>query len=524
GAGVLRRRARATTLAGVCASVVALVSACDDPRGAGDEPARLREEKLSSDWDPRSGRGQLSIDLGARGRVEVGLQERYDGYSGGLVLGSMGRSGYRWYTPGAADFTAIWCAMDESIWRHDTRQEYAYGWSKNFGRGPDGVLLRYLGGRVFESGPERIVLGSVNAAAPLRVARWLLVDASGTLLFRVRVRNEGKVDLPIDLWVGDDPWVGEYGTAAGDVGWYDDTWVTEERAVPLEPGGCLGIADVRRCAASDAGICANVANALCLSPDSPPPHTALFANGFAHDPSELLEGRALQGDSDTAFNLGWRDVSLAPGDDLEIGYALALAELRADGQTPRAPAIDPDAWRTLAALPEAVPPTRGGLAEPLRFASERVVMEVLPGGDAIELRGRYRFHNASDERIFRRIYFPFAIDEAHPFPTEVSVSSGRYERMPEGVLFPIALAARSERTVEIRYVQRALDRSATYIVTSARMWSEPLDHAELVVITPRALDLTTISYPMTTAEDGERRTHSTRIDSFFPDHELTVRW
>jgi hypothetical protein len=501
--------------------------ACADEVTPPDElsVARARESgPFTRDWDPGSGRGGVTIDLGERGRVEVALHEGYSGYSGGLVLGSMGRSGYRWYARGAVEPTAVWCATDESIWRRDTRQEYAYGWSKNFGRGPDGVTLRYLGGQVFEDGPERVVLGSVNAAAPFAIARWLLIDARGTLLFRVRVRNEGRAPVPMDLWIGDDPWVGEYGTAVGDIGWHEDAWVTEERAVALAPGGCLGIADVRPCPGTSGGPCANTANAFCLAPGAPPPSAALFANGFAHAESELVSGRRLEGTSDTAFNVGWRDVTLAPGEVFETGYALALAELRADGQTPRAPAIDPADWRRLAELPEAVQPERHVRVDPLRFASERVILEVLPGGEAIEVRGAYRFENTSELPVYRRIYFPFAVDEAHPFPDEISVSVGRHERLRDGILFPVRLAARSEEIVEIRYRQFTRDRSATYIVTSARMWSDPLEYADLLVVTPLAVALQSISYPMDKTEDGERRTYRSRIERFFPERELVVRW
>lgn len=143
------------------------------------------------------------------------------------------------------------------------------------------------------------------------------------------------------------------------------------------------------------------------------------------------------------------------------------------------------------------------MATSIRCASPRsVILEALPGGEAIEVRGAYRFENTSELPVDPRIYFPFAVDEAHPFPDEISVSVGRHERLRDGILFPVRLAARSEEIVEIRYRQFTRDRSATYIVTSARMWSDPLEYADLLVVTPLAVALQSISYPMDKTDYG----------------------
>ena len=456
-------------------------------------------------------------------RAEIHLHQGFEGYTGGLLLGSMDGPAYRYWPPGAQgdeDAVAIWCAQDESFVVDGV--ELTYGWSENMGRGADGTPLRYLGGEFLEQTPGHLLLTSSHAGGPLAVTRWMQIRTNGTILSRVDVTNLRDTPLTFDLWSGEDPWVGTYGSARGDVGWIPDGLVRNERSVAPEEAPCLGIVDPAERAQGRPA-----ANAFCLAPDAPRPDSVFFANGFAHGDDDIDPERPLSGDTLTAFNVGWTGVPLDPASTWSTTYALAIAGPPAEANDPEAPPTPPviadAAWSRMAAQS---PPDRSvALRDPLRFASERVEFEVLPDGAEVEIRGLYRFVNEGAEPLRRSIYFPFAIDDDHPYPHDIQVSTGRPRRIKDGVVFELVLEAEATEEVKIRYRQAAGGHTATYVVTSARGWFEPLDRAELAVYTPADWGAPDMSFPMDRVDDEDgRQVWFTTIETFVPDREFSVSW
>ena len=507
------------------ALVLAVGCTCAEPP---DEPAPPTGT-IDSGWDPVNGRGIVRVDRVDGSRVELRFHDGFEGYTGGLVLGSQNGPAFRYWPPGVdpeGKPLAIWCAQDESIRDRSRDLEYSWGWSENLGTGPGGVPLRYLRGAVIQEGDDGLTLVSEHAAEPLHVVRRARVRPDGTVLMHARFTNTAQHEFNFDLWTGDDPWVGEYGTAEGDRGWFGGLVFDDERSLPGDQVGCLGVVD--RDVVLGEGEAARtfaVANAFCLSPSSPRPDQVHFANRFAHGPDDVHPGSALEGSTMTAFNLGWVDLELAPGEQLELSYSLGMADASGPAeQAPVPPSILPAEWEALAAVPWqplAEPLTR----DPLRFAWERVEMEVLPGLDAVEVRGIYRLQNRSDAPNVRRIFFPFAVDEQHPYPYEIDVSTGAVRRLRDGVVFPIEVPAQGELEFEVRYRQRTTVPNATYIVTSARAWNDPLDRSILVVSGPEGWKPTTTSFPMVQQQDeAGRAVWLADMERFFPDRELSASW
>ena len=509
--------------------LLALVLAIGCTRAEGpDEPAPSIGT-IDNGWSPTNGRGTVLIDRPDGGRIELRFHDGFEGYTGGLVLGSQNGPAFRYWPPGvdqAGKPLAIWCAQDESIRDRGRDLEYSWGWSENLGTGPGGVPLRYLRGSVIEEGSGGLTLVSEHAAEPLHVVRRARVRPDGAVLMDVRFTNTAQREFHFDLWTGDDPWVGEYGTAEGDRGWFGAQVFDDERSLPADQTGCLGVVDrdVVLGEGEEARSFA-VANAFCLSPMSPKPDQVHFANRFAHSPDDVDPARPLEGSTMTAFNLGWVDLKLAPGEQLSLAYALGMADASGGAdEAPAPPTIEPAEWEALAAVPWeplAEPLTR----DPLRFAWERVEMEVQEGLDAVEVRGIYRLQNRSDEPNVRRIFFPFAVDEEHPYPFEIEVSTGQVRRLRDGVVFPIEVPARGELEFTVRYRQRTTVPSATYIVTSARAWNDPLDRSILVISGPQGWEPKTTSFPMTRQRDEAGRTvWLADMERFFPDRELSASW
>ncbi len=489
---------------------------------------------IQNGWDPDTGRGTITLTTPAGERLEIRLQDGFEGYTGGLLLGSMGGSAFRsWPTdaPAGTRGLSLWCAQDESLLleQAERRLEYSHGWSENFGTGPDGVPLRYLGGRVLHDSPDGLLLRAENAAMPFHLARWLQLLPDGTLLTRLRISNVSEASIQFSFWEGEDPWVGDYGSSEGDVGWFAGALIRQEASLGASPGACLGMADLGdQPRAADPWPLA--ASFLCLDPLSPKPDQLIFANGFAHGPDEVSDNTPLSDQSPTAFNLGWTHMELAPGASWELRWAMGVALLpqpgaaTAEHRVPRAPSIAPETWQALRELP-APEPSADRVRDPLRFRSEKVELEVLAGGEQVEVRGSYDFVNEGSEPLHRRIFFPFHVDEAHPYPHQVRVEGRDQRRLKDGIVFSVELEPGAEQTVGISYSQHARDGSATYILSSAISWGQPLDRAELVLITPAGLALGEASYPLGEPQLRlDKALRSTTLERFHPDREWVVRW
>jgi hypothetical protein len=313
-------------------------------------PRLVSRPSIEHDWSPATGRGTVRVNRDDGGVVEIHLHRGFEGYTGGLLLGNMNDPAYRYWPPGAEgddQAVTVWCAQDESFVVDGS--ELTYGWSENLGRGADGTPLRYLGGELLEQTPGHLLLRSSHAGGPLAVTRWLQVRADGTLLARVDATNLRGSPLTFDLWSGEDPGVGTYGSARGDVGWIPGELVRTERAVEPAAAPCLGIVDPDERAAGRPA-----ANAFCLGPGAPLPDHVLFANSFAHDPADIDSSRPLSGDTLTAFNVGWTGVTLSPGESWSVSYSLGLAGPAERAGDPDAPPTPPEipaaAWQRMALL------------------------------------------------------------------------------------------------------------------------------------------------------------------------------
>ncbi len=507
----------------LCTLALALLAGCTCAEPV--EESAAPTGTLVNGWSPVSGRGDVQVDRADGSRVELRFHDGFEGYTGGLVLGSQNGPAFRYWPPGVDPESkplAIWCAQDESLRDRGRDLEYSWGWSENLGTGPGGVPLRFLRGAVIGEGDDGVTLVSEHAAEPLHVVRRARIRPDATVLMDVRFTNTAPHPFAFDLWTGDDPWVGEYGTAEGDRGWAGDAVFENERS--LEPGsvGCLGVVD-RSVSLGEATYA--VANAFCLSPATPQPDQVHFANRFAHGYDDVHPSQPLEGSTMTAFNLGWVDRELGPGETLHLGYALGLADASGPShQAPLPPPIEPAEWEALAAVPWE-PLAEELTRDPLRFAWERVEMEVLPGLDEVEIRGLYRLQNRSDEPNVRRIFFPFAVDEEHPYPGQIRVSTGEVKRLRDGVVFGIEVPASGELEFEVTYRQRTTAPNATYIVTSARAWNDPLDQSILVVMGPEGWAPKETSFPMVEQTDESGRTiWVADMYRFFPDRELFASW
>jgi hypothetical protein len=478
-------------------------------------------------WSPATGKGDVIENKDNGDRLITCFHCDYPGYTGGLVIGGYGGSGMGLYPRvpirGYSEIN-VFCAQDESIWDRDERAEYSYGWSENFGTGDDGKRLEYAGGRVLAHDDRQVVLAAENTGGCYRVFKVALTQADWRFwVIATRIQNRCARPVHFDLWSGDDPWLGRYASAEGDVGWTPSGLVRYETRFGLGGFEAGGLYDLGNEAAGEAaGKFSNQANFFALDPVLPLPDFAGFANRFAHREAEIDPRRPLDNKTMTALNLGWRDRTLLPGGTLDMALALGLAETGEPGDIPRLPAMGDEPWASWRRFLKPAAP-----AGQVLFASERVELHLDTGRLSVD--AVYRLRNPSADAQTVSIEYPFLVGRDQLAPAEVLVD-GRPWPIEEAsgqvaARFPIALGPHDLRSFQIHYEQRLLGRSARYMVTSARRWPAPLERAVFVVDYPADWRKVEVSYPVRSRDSRDGRTRLVVVEQpFLPEREVSVRW
>jgi hypothetical protein len=479
-------------------------------------------------WSTDTGKGDVVERFPSGDFLRTCFHCQYPGYTGGLVIGNMNGSGMGFYpAKPLRGFKSInvFCAQDESIWDLDEQAEYSYGWSENIGTGDDGKRLEYVGGRILAHDEQQVVLASENAGGCYRVFKVALTKAAWRYwVIATRLQNRCKRPVRFHFWSGDDPWIGLYASAEGDVGWTGTGLIHRETMLGLGRFTAGGFYDLGNEAAGEQqGRFSNQANFFALDPALPLPDFAAFANRFAHREAEIDHRRPLDDKSMTALNLGWRNQVLAPGAAMDMALALGLAKTGEPGDIPRLPVMGDEPWTGWRRFLKAATPSGQVL-----FASELVELHLEQGRLTVD--AVYHVRNPSADAQTVSIAYPILIAWEQLAPSTVLVD-GRPLSVDEGapgqvsVHFPIALAPHSLRSFKIRYEQRLLGRSARYMVTSARRWPAPLDRAVFVIHHPASWRDVRVSYPIRHRETQNGRTNLTIVEQpFRPDREVIVRW
>ena len=485
---------------------------------------------LESQWDPKTGRGVVTHHQPGEGTLTTSFHVGYPGYTGGLVIGGYSSSGLAWVPehprPGFPTIN-VFCAQDESIWDRDERQEYSYGWSENFGTGPDGQRLEYVSGRVLEATRDSVVLTSENRAGCYEVRKLAATWATARFwILGTRITNRCAHAVHFDFFSGDDPWIGTYKSSDGDVGWTPLGFVRNETRLELGDFAEGGLVDLGNQALGQSeGSFSNQANFIALDPTLPLPDEADFANRFAHGQSEVDPKRPLDNKSMTALNLGWLRRKLDPGQSMRVAFALGLAVTGNQPCTPRLPQLGDEHWSRWRKFIE---PKPGAIREQVEFAAERVELGVFP--ERLEVHGTYYVLNPTTASATFTIGFPVSVAADRPPPRVVLVDGREVQVAPEtshrvSASFPISIPPQSVKSFRVQYTQPHSGRRAEYIVTSALSWKRPLSRAVFRVTLAPEVGPVRISYPARTARDEQGRRVLTIVrQPFVPDREMTVTW
>jgi len=243
----------------------------------------------------------------------VARNANYNMNKSGMTFGD----GNRWYH--------IWCSVNEGVG------------AANSGRMLTPSRWEFLGSRVVSKSDSHAVITSSHRVEidgqPLRIDRRASFAAGETYFdLEIRLTNQGTAPVYFDYLYGDEPWVGYYGTALGDVGWVRDRLVTHEEVVDAARYSYAGMVDSGNRAIGEQPVYSNLANFIEWFGDERP--FVYFANSGtppAPGSKEPLES------NERYIGLEW-ERELPPGGVISFRLAIGMAGYDAKTGLPVKPA------------------------------------------------------------------------------------------------------------------------------------------------------------------------------------------
>jgi len=280
---------------------------------------------LHCEWNPRDGSGLISQHFANDtslvtyfGRYLDGDEEVHGLFVGGgmpdtvatNVNYNMNNSGMtfgdgkRWYH--------IWCSVNEGIAALNSKQAVTPS------------RWKFLGSRVVSRSDSAVVITSSHSVSindqPVRIDRRASFAAGETYFnLEIRLINQGTAPVEFAYYYGDEPWVGYYGTALGDVGWVRDRLVTHEEVVDSSRYSYAGMVDSGNRVIGEQPVYSNLANFIEWFGEERP--LVYFANSG----NPPLPGTKKPLESNERYiGLKW-ERSLAPGETATIRLAIGMA-------------------------------------------------------------------------------------------------------------------------------------------------------------------------------------------------------
>ena len=296
---------------------------------------------LEVEWDKADGTGYVRNYLGGD-KVLMTEFSRYADNSGkdkthGLFIGGalpealldarVNNSGMSYFD--GERWSHIWCNTNEGIGSSISPHRYPPG------------SWHFLGSRIVSRTAEHVVLLSEHQLAVdgvlLRMERTVEMTA-GTpdLNLTVRIYNPGNDVANYFYYYGDEPWLGDFGSASGDVGWVDGRLVEYEEYLDPKRVSYAGIADYGSSVLGEGHNYSHAANFIAwLGPDKP--DIAFFANQYRGLTLGAGAPVPLQGDS-RSIGMYWGPEILSPGQEQIFKLAIGMAEHNPATGLPRIPA------------------------------------------------------------------------------------------------------------------------------------------------------------------------------------------
>ncbi len=160
---------------------------------------------------------------------------------------------------------------------------------------------------------------------------------------------------------------------------------------------------------------------------------------------------------------------------------------------------------------------------PVKFYREDVSIWVEEG--EVTVQGIYYFKNRTDYRRKFSLLFPFPVDSLHMYPYEIEVIDTDFKKSKKGITFDIIIDTEGTVSSEITYKQKLLTKSARYILSTARVWLEPIERAGFVVSLPEDFENYSVSYkPDSIVHKNDRIFYYFEKENLLPDKDIEIIW
>ncbi|MDA8099762.1 MAG: hypothetical protein M0042_09055 [Nitrospiraceae bacterium] len=230
--------------------------------------------------------------------------------------------GNRWYH--------IWCNVNEAL----------FSFSSFTPLSPSS--WEYLGSRVLHHNNTDLVIGSSHRAVisgvPVRIDRYAQFRAGEAyFILSVFLKNIGDRQVSFDYLYGDEPWLGNYGSSAGNVGWAAEGLHEYVGRLDADRTSFIGFYDHGNDAIGEGHSFTEMANFIEWFGAEKP--LAYFSNGPYERPGP--GGRTVPISGNTRYlGILWGPERLEPGG--MISYTMAIGMALPDPETgmPRKPEVD----------------------------------------------------------------------------------------------------------------------------------------------------------------------------------------
>ena len=296
----------------------------------------------SYEWNEKSGRGFIKMSRPDGRKLIVNLGRFLDS-EGKLVSGLFLGGGL---PPSDPDYN-LFNKNETGMAYFDGRRYYHIWCNAN-----EGVVdaanvpippshWQYISSKVLESSANDVTLVSSHRVlinnVPVTVERLLFYQTGNNYITLVtNFTNVGTVPTTFSYSYGDEPWIGDYGSSAGNVGWLGDRVVLTEMDIDPRKYSYAGMFDYGNPLAGESHeFYTRKANFIEWQPESRPDF-AYFANRFGAAINKG-ENLPLSSPTDRVIALHWGPNILSPGQSFSFTISVGMADTDPTTGLPKKP-------------------------------------------------------------------------------------------------------------------------------------------------------------------------------------------
>jgi len=229
----------------------------------------------------------------------------------------------------------IWCNANEAVSGMNSTDHLLFPSS-----------WKFLGSKIHYATSKKVLLQSSHLVqidgVPFQIDRFVIYHAGNRyFLMANRFRNVGKTPASYYFVYGDEPWVGNYGSSGGNIGWTKDRLYYYESVVDPKLYSYAGMYDHgNRAVPGEIGGFTEIANFIEWMGEIRP-DLVYFSNkeGKINDESARIP---LASSDNRVIFLQWGPRQLLPNQSETILMAIGMADSAANTKLPGKPTIDVD--------------------------------------------------------------------------------------------------------------------------------------------------------------------------------------